>query len=113
MKYNIKEYKIKIYTSFNGKTPFIKWFQKLDKIIQYRIDSRLDRIKHGNFGDSKKISKGIYELRIFAKTGYRIYYSKEKDSIILLLIGGSKSTQEKDIKKAKLFLLDYKNEKLN
>lgn len=89
---------------------FSKWLGKL-KDVQGKVSilRRLDRIKEGNFGDYKSINNHISELRITTGAGYRVYYTKHNDEIVLLLIGGDKSTQSKDIAKAKQLYkeLDY------
>ncbi|CAA6811451.1 MAG: Unknown protein [uncultured Campylobacterales bacterium] len=76
------------------------------KDIKARISilRRIDRIKNGNFGDYKSISSNLFELRVKVGPGYRIYYTKKEDSIVVLLVGGDKSTQTKDIAKAKKVL---------
>jgi len=80
---------------------FSKWLIKLKDIKgKVSILRRLERIKDGNFGDYKSIDSNISELRIKIGAGYRVYYTHKKDEIVLLLIGGDKSTQTKDIKKA-------------
>lgn len=81
---------------------FSKWLYKL-KDVQGKVSiiRRIERIKSGNFGDSKSVGDEIFELRITAGPGYRVYYTKRGDEIVILLIGGDKSTQSKDIAKAK------------
>ncbi len=82
-----------------------KWFAKLnDSSIKVRILSRLGRIENGNFGDFKKISPGLFELRFFFGSGLRVYYTIHGGRVVLLLAGGDKSTQAKDIEKAVLLL---------
>ena len=99
---------LKIYTTKDGKKPFIEWLESLeDKTIKHRTEERLDRVALGNLGDHKFISNGVYELRLAFAPGYRIYYANEGSAIILLLCGGNKSTQKKDIKKAITYLKDY------
>lgn len=84
---------------------FEKWFTKLRDIQgKARILARLKRIELGNIGDHKSIGGGLFELRIDYGPGYRIYYVRMKESIIVLLAGGDKSTQEKDIKRARKIL---------
>jgi putative addiction module killer protein len=78
-----------------------------DDHARAKIDLRIEQTKLGNFGDFKFVGDGIYEMRIHYGPGYRIYYTKEDDVIVLLLVGGDKSTQQKDIEKAK----ELKNEK--
>ena len=84
---------------------FEKWFTKLRDIQgKARILARLKRIELGNIGDHKSIGGGLFELRIDCGPGYRIYCVRMKESVIILLAGGDKSTQEKDIKRARQIL---------
>jgi putative addiction module killer protein len=86
---------------------FDNWLDSLkNKTAILRISARIDRIQHGNFGDVKAISNELSELRFFFGSGYRIYYTIKEQQIILLLNGGDKSTQKKDIKKANVLLAD-------
>ncbi len=99
---------LEIYVTEDGKKPFVDWLESLkDKSIRYRIKERLDRITLGNLGDIKSVGDGVMEMRLAFGAGYRIYYAEEKGSIILLLCGGDKSSQAKDIKKAKSLWRDY------
>jgi putative addiction module killer protein len=101
--------KITEYLTSKGVSPFGRWYKKLDKSLQTKIDARLQRIKLlGSFGNFKNLGKGLYELKFSIPSGPRIYYALENDEIVLLLIGGNKSNQSKDIEKAKDFLKDYK-----
>ena len=78
------------------------WFSKLkDKRAQSRVDIRIRRLSLGNAGDVKPVETGVSELRINYGPGYRVYYTAIGDEIIILLAGGDKSTQSKDIEKAK------------
>ena len=100
---------VKIAQLADDKTPVIEWMNSLDKNTKIRVQSRLTRLLENNFGDHKKIDKEISELRFKFGSGYRIYYT-EIDSIIVLLInGGDKSTQSKDILKAKSILQEWRN----
>ena len=69
---------------------------------------RLERVRLGNLGDWKAVGEGVSELRIEAGPGYRVYYGQDGKSIVILLCGGSKATQTRDIKHAKLYWQDYK-----
>lgn len=81
---------------------FDKWLKKLrDRKAVLAIAKRLDRAITGNFGDVAPVGEGISEMRIFVGPGYCLYYTIRKHTIILMLCGGDKSTQEKDIQKAK------------
>ena len=80
-----------------------------DKTIKARITERLNRLLSGNFGEYKEIDYEINELKLRFGAGYRIYYSEIDNVIVLLLCGGDKSTQSKDIKKAKEYLKIWKD----
>jgi putative addiction module killer protein len=80
---------------------FSKWFEKVkDKSVKIKLLARLARVENGNFGDHKNISQNLFELRFYFGPGYRIYYTIQNDVVVLLLAGGDKSSQKKDIKKA-------------
>ena len=81
---------------------FRKWWTKLkDERARGMIFARLDRLAFGHAGDVEPVGQGISELRIHYGPGYRVYFQKRGDTIIVLLCGGNKSTQSKDIKTAK------------
>ncbi|WP_296327728.1 type II toxin-antitoxin system RelE/ParE family toxin [uncultured Treponema sp.] len=81
---------------------FSKWLKKLkDNIAKIAIVRRLGRLENGNFGDSKFVGDSVFELRIDVGKGYRIYFTNKEKEIVILLVGGEKSTQDEDIKKAK------------
>ena len=82
---------------------FDKWLKKLkDRRAVVAITKRLGRAKLGNFGDVEPVGEGVSEMRIFTGPGYRLYYTIRKSTIIFMLCGGDKSSQKKDIKKAKV-----------
>ena len=81
---------------------FSKWLHKLKDIQgKVAIIRRIERIKSGNFGDSKSVGDEVFELRITTGPAYRVYYTKRDEAVVILLVGGDKSTQSKDIAKAK------------
>ena len=87
---------------------FSKWLSKRkDMKGRMAIARRIERMEHGNFGDVKSVGTHISELRITTGPGYRVYFSKRDEKIIILLVGGDKSTQSKDIKKAQELLEEY------
>ena len=78
-----------------------KWFDSLkDRNARMRIDIRIRRISLGNFGDVKPVGEGVSEIKIDYGPGYRIYFVQKKNTIIILLSGGDKSIQSRDIQKA-------------
>lgn len=80
---------------------FIAWLDNLkDRQAKSKIMQRIDRVKKNNFGDSKQLAENLYEMRIFYGPGYRVYYTKQDNTVYFILIGGDKSTQSKDIKTA-------------
>jgi putative addiction module killer protein len=80
---------------------FKKWFSTLtDKRAKARIDVRIKRVSLGNFGDVEPVGNGVSELRKDYGAGYRVYFVKRRNIIVILLCGGDKSTQSKDIQKA-------------
>ena len=101
------KFSIRIYLHKNGNEPFTEWIEDLDGAIQARINARIARFEDGHFGDHKSVGDGIIEARMFFGPGYRVYFSVQGHQIILLLTGGDKSTQDKDIEQAKQFLKLY------
>ena len=81
---------------------FTKWIENLkDLRAKVRILARIDRIELGNFGDVSPVGEGVSEMRIFYGPGYRVYFVQRGSEVVILLSGGDKSTQTKDIIKAK------------
>ena len=81
---------------------FAKWFDNLkDRKARARIQARIDRVEMGNFGDITSVGEGVSEFRIFYGPGYRIYFVQRNSVVVVLLSGGDKSSQKRDIVKAK------------
>lgn len=81
---------------------FARWFKRLrDRQAKARIQARIDRLEQGHFGDVESVGDGVNELRLFYGPGYRIYFTRRSSVVVILLTGGSKSSQSKDIAKAK------------
>lgn len=96
------------YTTIDGKCPYKDWYKKLDKSVRQQVDRRIDRLEEGNYGDYKKISNDLFELRFKIGSGYRMYFTEAQDVIILILCAGDKSSQSKDIAKAKTIINEIK-----
>lgn len=94
--------KIVVIYSENGREPFSEWLSSLrDRTFRARIRNRISRLELGNFGDCEPVGEGIFELRFFFGSGFRVYFAEYEEKMILLLGGGDKKTQSKDILKAK------------
>src|SRR3990172_12177943 len=102
-------YEIVIYQTKSGALPFNEWLEDLADIqARQKIRIRLQRLSLGNFGNCKSLKDGISELKLDYGPGYRIYYTFLTKSNVLVLYAGTKKTQEKDIKKAQMYLADFK-----
>ena len=100
--------KVLSYVTVEGHRPYRDWFNSLRNMsTQQIIDARLTRLEKGLLGDCRWVGQGVFELKIDVGPGYRIYLGKEGKKIVILLHGGDKSTQNKDIKKAQAYWVDY------
>lgn len=103
----IKE--LRNYRTTEGREPFIDWLNSLkDRVGRANITNRLNRVALGNYGDCEPVGEGVYELRVHYGPGYRVYFAEQQETIVLLLLGGSKRTQVKDIKKAKQWWTEFR-----
>ncbi len=91
----------------NGKIPYDEWLNKLDNSQKAKVLVRIERLKLGLYGNCKTISGELKELKF--DSGLRIYFYEENDVIVILLNGGGKQRQSKDIELAKKYMQDYKN----
>lgn len=97
----IRRRTLREYIDANGRNHFREWLDSLgDKHARFTIDARLTRIANGNFGDCERIGGGVKEFRINHGPGYRIYFGEEGWNVVILLLGGDKGSQKKDIKRA-------------
>ena len=100
---------IQVYRSANGRQPFTEWLESIrDKSTQDRVQARVNRLKFGNFGDFESVGDGVFELRLNFGAGYRVYFGQIGSTVVLLLCGGDKSSQTRDIQRAKNYWLQYK-----
>lgn len=89
---------------------FATWLRKLrDRNARQRIQVRLRRVTLGNFGDVKPVGEGVSELRIDYGPGYRVYFTRRGDVVVILLVGGTKETQQSDIAKAKQIAKEWRH----
>lgn len=100
--------RIECYISSDGIDPFTKWFNKLNAIAAAKVSTALYRMELGNYSNVKSLGEGIYEYKIDFGPGYRIYFGQDGEDLVILVGGGSKKQQDKDIKIAKIYWQDYK-----
>lgn len=102
-------YRIEDYVAEDGRVPFRDWLFKVPDIrVRVRVVTRLQRLAAGNFGDSKPLRDGVSELRIDHGPGYRIYYARAGEALVVLLAAGDKRKQRTDIEKAISYWNDWK-----
>ena len=99
-----------IYADKSGHEPYLNWIDNLkDKKNQQRIRARIRRLAEGHYCDCHSVGEGILELRMFFGSGYRVYFGEDDGNIVILLCGDDKDSQSQDIKNAKEYWKDYKN----
>lgn len=105
------EYQIKEYIDEADKNPFRQWFFSLDPRAAIKVTTAIKRLEMGNTSNTKSVGGGVYEYKINFGPGYRIYFAYDGKKIILLLAGGTKKRQSKDIDTAKARWKIYKADK--
>ena len=97
---------------FKKSKHFQEWLDSLrSKPARARVLARLDNAQWGNFGDCEALGNGVFEMRIHYGPGYRVYFTRRGEVVYLLLIGGDKSTQKRDIQRAKQIAEDFEKKK--
>jgi putative addiction module killer protein len=102
---------IREYIDAQARSPFARWFDDLDAQAAARVATALGRMERGNFSNAKAIGDGVNEYKIDFGPGYRVYFGREGSAIIILLCGGTKKRQQRDIEAAKAYWADYKKRK--
>jgi len=102
---------IREYLDSDGKSPFEKWFDDLDTRAALKVNTYVTRIGQGNFSRVEGVGDGVYECKIDWGAGFRVYFGKDGDKLVILLGGGTKKRQSKDIERAKAFWQAYKKQK--
>ena len=93
------------YQCENGKIPYPEWYKALDKSLRITVDKRISKIERDLYGDYKKLAENLFEFRF--SNGLRIYFTERNNTIVLLLNGGNKSRQNKDIELAKSYVDEF------
>ncbi|WP_035918006.1 type II toxin-antitoxin system RelE/ParE family toxin [Legionella fairfieldensis] len=99
--------KIASYITKDGIDPFAKWFDKLNAIAAAKVSTALYRMELGNYSNVKSLGNGVFEYKIDFGPGYRIYFGQDGEELVILVGGGSKKQQDKDIKIAKNYWQEY------
>jgi putative addiction module killer protein len=94
-----------------GRVPYAEWHEKLDSVVRARVTVAIYRLESGNFSATKGAGSGIFELRLDFGPGYRVYFGKDGDKLVILLGGGTKKRQQADIEAAQILWQEYKRAK--
>jgi putative addiction module killer protein len=104
---DVRPKEIRIYENEEGHAPFSEWMDRQQAPLYGKLMARLERVELGNLGDHRGIGEGVFELRIDFGPGYRIYFGLDGSELVVLLIGGTKKTQQRDIDTAKHYWRNY------
>jgi putative addiction module killer protein len=99
---------VRYYLASNGSSPFADWFAEVDAAARAKITVAIARMGQGNLSNVKSVGGGVLEYKIDFGPGYRVYFGRDGDGLIVLLTGGTKRRQRRDIKSAIAFWTDYK-----
>lgn len=102
---------IREYIDQDGRSPYAKWFNRLNAPAAAKVATALVRMEQGNFSKTKGVGTGVSECLIDFGPGYRIYFGRDGNTLVILLGGGTKKRQQKDIEKAKILWKEYKRRK--
>jgi putative addiction module killer protein len=102
---------VREYVDAAGNNPFRKWLDRLDRKALAKVEAAGSRMELGNFGDVEPVGEGVSEHRIHFGPGYRIYFGRDGEHLVILLAGGTKRRQSRDIATAKARWRDYKQRK--
>jgi len=102
---------IKEYIDLQGRSPYAKWFNRLNAPAAAKAVTALVRMEQGNLSNTKGVGGGVLECRINFGPGYRIYFGRDGESIVILLGGGTKKRQSNDIQTAQMLWKEYKRRK--
>jgi putative addiction module killer protein len=111
MCYYLSCVEIKEYLTTNGRSPFRKWFDGLNSEAAAKVTTAVTRMAKGNLSNVDSVGQGVHEYKINFGPGYRIYFGKDGEELIILLAGGTKKKQSEDIVRAQALWADYKERK--
>lgn len=99
---------LRYFLASDGGSPFEKWFADLDATAAAKVTTALVRLEQGNLSSAKAVGEGVWEYRINWGPGYRVYFGRAGNVLVVLLTGGTKQRQQRDIENAKAHWADYK-----
>lgn len=102
---------IREYNDSQGRSPYAKWFNRLDAVPAARVATALTRMEAGNLSNVKGVGHGVFEYRLDFGPGYRVYFGKDGDTLVILLGGGTKKRQQRDVESAQALWQEYKQRK--
>jgi putative addiction module killer protein len=102
---------IRYYVAGDGHQPFAKWFADLEPVARAKVTRGIVRMEQGNLSNVKSVGEGVFEYRIDFGPGYRVYFGRDGDVLVVLLTGGTKKRQQRDIAAAHGYWRDYKQGK--
>jgi putative addiction module killer protein len=102
---------IRYYVASDGQEPFADWFAELQAVERAKVTRGIARLEQGNFSNVKSVGEGVLEYRIDYGPGYRVYFGRDGETLVILLTGGSKKRQQRDIEAARTYWQDYKQSK--
>src|SRR6266700_3974421 len=102
---------IRYYVASDGGSPFAEWFEELNPIARTKVAVAITRMEQGNFSKVKPVGEGVLEYKIDFGPGYRVYFGRDGEQLVILLTGGTKKRQQRDIDAAHSFWQDYKQSK--
>jgi putative addiction module killer protein len=102
---------IRYYVASGGQQPFAEWFAELESVARAKVTRAIVRLEQGNFSSVKSVGEGVFEYRIDFGPGYRVYFGQDGPALVILLTGGTKKRQQRDIDAAHTYWRDYKQSK--
>ena len=99
---------IRYYVASDGQQPFATWFADLESVARAKVARAIVRLEQGNFSNVKSVGEGVFEYRIDFGPGYRVYFGQDGAALVILLTGGTKKRQQRDIDAAHSYWQDYK-----
>jgi putative addiction module killer protein len=102
---------IRYYIASGGQPPFDEWFADLEPVARAKVTRAIVRLEQGNFSNVKSVGEGVFEYRINFGPGYRVYFGQDGETVVILLTGGTKKRQQRDIDTAHAYWRDYKEGK--